>query len=47
MVGDGKEIVDGSVGWIVSRYDELRHVQTVLGKIDQRVLLGLVTAEAL
>ena len=47
MVGDGKEVVDGPVGWIVSRYYELRHVQAVLGKIDQRILLRLVAAETL
>ena len=47
MVGDCEEVVNGSVGWAVSGDDELRHVQAILGKIDQSVLLGLVATEAL
>ena len=47
MVGDSEEVVDGPMGWVIPGYDELRHVQAILRKVDQSILLRLVATEAL
>ena len=47
MIGDSKQVIEGSIGWFLTRNYELRHVEAIHGEVDQGVLLGVVASEAL